>query len=188
MKAIVGLGNPGRTYEGTRHNIGFKVLDLLSQKWQINYNKNDWNALYGKGQTGSEEVILVKPMTFMNRSGEAIAPLLSWFKLNPEDLIVLCDDIHLPIGQLRLRARGSDGGHNGLKSIITQTGSDLFIRVRLGVNEPPPGFDQADYVLSRFGKADQAPVEEMITNAADAVETIITSGLPTAMNRYNQIK
>jgi len=188
MKLIVGLGNPGRQYEQTRHNVGFMVLDELASRLNIPCTKADWHAVYGKGASGREEVVLAKPLTYMNRSGESVSPMLQWFKIQPEDLIVVCDDIHLPIGQLRIRQRGSDGGHNGLKSVIHQTGSDLFARVRLGVGSPPPGFDQADYVLSRFSREERESLELMVKEAADAVELILNQGLPTTMNRYNQRK
>jgi PTH1 family peptidyl-tRNA hydrolase len=185
MKLIVGLGNPGRQYDNTRHNVGFRVIDLLAQQARIFNFKNGFNAEYAKTILAGEAAVLAKPMTYMNRSGDAVMPLLQWFKLTPEDLIVLCDDIHLPLGQLRLRGQGSDGGHNGLKSIIRQTGSNRFTRIRLGINEPPPVMDQADYVLGHFSRGELPEVEKMVCKAADAVECILARGIETAMNQFN---
>jgi PTH1 family peptidyl-tRNA hydrolase len=185
MKLVVGLGNPGRTYQNTRHNVGFMTIDAVAEECQIPVEKEKFNAVYGKGSIESEEVILAKPLSFMNRSGESIAPMLHWFKIEPQDLVILCDDIHLPLGQIRIRERGSDGGHNGLTSVIESLGTPEFSRIRLGVNEPPPGFDQADYVLSRFPKQEKEQVEEMILNARDAVKLLVSKGVTTAMNRYN---
>ncbi len=185
MKLIVGLGNPGRQYDNTRHNVGFRVIDLLAQQAGLQHFKSGFNAEYAKGTLTGEEAVLVKPITYMNRSGDAVSPLMQWFKIVPEDILVLCDDVHLPLGQLRLRASGSDGGHNGLKSIIRQIGSNRFNRIRMGINEPPPVMDQADYVLGHFTKGEQPEVEEMIRQAADAVESILTRGFSAAMNQFN---
>jgi PTH1 family peptidyl-tRNA hydrolase len=185
MKLIVGLGNPGRQYDNTRHNVGFRVIDLLAQQASIGNFKSGFNAEYAKTTLAGEDAVLAKPTTYMNRSGDAVMPLMQWFKLAPEDIIVLCDDIHLPLGQLRLRGQGSDGGHNGLKSIIRQTGSNRFTRIRLGINEPPAVMDQADYVLGHFSRGELPEVEEMVSKAADAVECILTRGISTAMNQFN---
>ena len=188
MKMIVGLGNPGRPYENTRHNVGFMVIDRLSGQSGISINKKDWNAVYGKGTIKGEDILLVKPVTFMNLSGQAVQPMLDWYKLTVSDLIVLCDDIHLPLGQLRIRSGGSDGGHNGLASIIRQLGNPGFTRIRMGVDEPPPGFNQADFVLGKFTRQEAGEVEEMVLQAAEAVELIMASGIKIAMNRFNAKK
>lgn len=188
MKLIVGLGNPGRQYQNTRHNLGFVTVDAIADENKISVSKEKWNAVYGKGEIEEEEIILAKPLTFMNLSGESVAPMMHWFKMEPKDLIVVYDDIHLPLGQLRIRERGSEGGHNGLSSIITYIGTQEFIRVRMGVDEPPPGYDQADYVLSRFTKAEMKIVEDMVQDAKEAVKTLVVSGTAKAMNLFNKRK
>ncbi len=188
MKLIVGLGNPGRQYQNTRHNVGFMTVDAIADEYKISVSKEKWNAIYGKGEIESQEIILAKPLTYMNLSGESVAPMMHWFKMEPADLIIVCDDIHLPLGQLRIRERGSDGGHNGLTSIIANIGTQEFIRVRIGIDEPPPGYDQADYVLSKFAKAEMETVKDMVQKAKEAVTTLVVSGTVKAMNLFNKRK
>jgi peptidyl-tRNA hydrolase, PTH1 family len=188
MKLIVGLGNPGRQYQNTRHNVGFMAIDAIAEEYKISASKEKWNAVYGKGEIENQEIVLTKPLTYMNLSGESVAPMMHWFKIEPTDLIIVYDDIHLPLGQLRIRERGSDGGHNGLTSIITNIGTQEFIRVRMGVDEPPPGYDQADYVLSKFAKAEIKIVEDMVQEAKEAVKTLVVSGTAKAMNLFNKRK
>ena len=185
MKLIVGLGNPGRQYQNTRHNVGFRTLELLADEFEIPVTKEKWNAIFGIGEIGEDEVILAKPLTYMNLSGEAVAPMARWYKIESKDLIVVYDEIHLPLGQLRIRTKGSAGGHNGLESVIEHIGTNEFTRVRLGVDEPPPGFEQAAYVLSKFSKKEKDMVDQMIDEAKEAVSMIVQSGITKAMNKYN---
>lgn len=188
MYIIAGLGNPGLKYAGTRHNIGFCIIDELSDRLNIKMNVHKHRALLGKGIIGSEKVILVKPQTFMNLSGESIREVLDFYKLDNNSLIVAYDDISLDAGQLRLRAKGSAGGHNGIKNIIARTGSQEFIRVRVGVGGKPEKMDLADYVLSVFTRDEQVKIREAVNDAASAIEMILTDGMDKAMNMYNQKK
>lgn len=184
--AIVGLGNPGSRYENTRHNVGFDTVELISRRHNIKITKLKHKALYGDGDIGAQRVILAKPQTFMNLSGESVREIVEWYKIPAKNIIIIYDDIDLPIGKLRLRPKGSAGTHNGMKSVIYQIKSDEFPRVRIGVDRPPEGWDLANYVLSRFSSDDKKKVEEAIENAADAVETIIKFGINSAMNKYNK--
>lgn len=185
MKLIVGLGNPGREYEATRHNIGFQVIDGLAERWSITSGKNQHKAFVGEGKFNNEKVILAKPLTYMNLSGEAVGALLRWYKLGPEDFIVVYDDLDLQPGKLRVRAQGSAGGHNGIKSIIQHLGTDTFPRLKVGIGRPQPGQPSADYVLSRFASPERDLIAQTITRAAEAVEAIITDGVIQAANIYN---
>lgn len=185
MKLIVGLGNPGREYEATRHNIGFMVVDSLSEKWAIPVSKNQNKALVGEGKFNGEKVILVKPVTYMNLSGEAVGALMRWHKLSPEDIIVVYDDLDLQPGKLRIRGKGSAGGHNGIKSIIQHLGTDVFPRLKVGIGRPYPGQDSANYVLNRFNSGERDLMVQAIVRAAEAVEAIITHGVTQAANLYN---
>jgi len=185
MKLIAGLGNPGAEYARTRHNVGFRVVELLAERWRIPINRYLLRTLYGRGRLGPEEVILAKPLTYMNRSGDAVAALLWHFGLGPADLLVVYDDVALPLGRLRLRGRGSAGGHRGMASIIERLGSEDFPRLRLGVGTPPPGVALPDYVLSPFPPAEEAEVEGLLARAGQAVEFFVTLGLEAAMNRIN---
>ena len=184
MKLIVGLGNPGREYAGTRHNIGFELVDALAAAHTIKINQRLARSLVGRGNIGGEAVLLAKPQTFMNHSGEAVAALVRREQIPLENLLVVMDDVHLPPGRLRLRARGSSGGHNGLKSIANHLASQDWARLRLGVGEPTPGL-QIDWVLSRFSPAERKVMDEMLITALGAVEVWLTEGIEAAMNRFN---
>lgn len=186
MYIIVGLGNPGSKYEKTRHNAGFRVIDSLAEKYGIPLDFEKHKAACGKGIIEGEKVLLMKPITFMNNSGEAVRNAMDFYKINPEDeLIVIYDDIALAVGRLRIRAKGSAGGHNGIKSIISHTGTQNFKRVRVGVGEKPARMDLADYVLGHFSKEDVPFMEDAFKDAADAVSIIISQDINAAMNKYN---
>ncbi|QOV19323.1 aminoacyl-tRNA hydrolase [Blautia liquoris] len=187
MYIIAGLGNPSKQYEGTRHNVGFDTIDYLAEKYQIPSSGLKHKALYGKGVIAGKKVLLVKPMTYMNLSGESVAELVSYYKANPDDeLIVIYDDINLEPGSIRIRKKGSAGGHNGIKSIIGCTGTQNFKRIRIGVGEKPKGWDLADFVLGRFSKEDRKLVDEAIEHAADALKMILQDDINGAMNQYNR--
>ncbi|MDO4339827.1 MAG: aminoacyl-tRNA hydrolase [Eubacteriales bacterium] len=187
MYLIVGLGNPGRQYEGTRHNMGFDTIDYLIEKHGIPQSGVKFNAIYGKGIIGGEKVILMKPLSFMNLSGGPVQEMAGYFKIDPEnEMIVVYDDIDLEPGQLRIRKQGSAGGHNGIKDIIRRLGTQKFLRVKVGVGAKPKGWDLADYVLGRFPGSDRKLIDEAIQRAGDAVEKIIADGADAAMNEYNR--
>ena len=186
MYVIAGLGNPTAKYEGTRHNIGFDVIDVLAEKYNIKVSDNRHNALCGSGIIEGKKVLLVKPLTFMNASGESIRAILKYYKLSPEtDLTIVYDDINLAPGRLRIRKKGSAGGHNGMKSIIACTGTEEFARIRVGVGEKPKGWDLADYVLGRFSLEERKQVEEACEHAAEAAAWIVRGEIDKAMNQYN---
>lgn len=186
MYLIAGLGNPGRQYEMTRHNMGFSTLDYIADKAGIKISKLKYKALYGEGIMNGEKVILIKPQTYMNASGESIVDFVNFYKTDMQHLIVINDDISLPAGKIRIRPKGSDGGHNGLKSIIYLLGSDDFIRIKIGVGAPENSeYDIADYVLGRFSHDEIPIMENAIMRANDAVGEIMTSNVQTAMNKYN---
>jgi PTH1 family peptidyl-tRNA hydrolase len=184
VKAIVGLGNPGAQYKGTRHNVGFAVLDELARRASVDFETAPAEALMARWRRADEPVLLVKPLTYMNLSGQAIGELSRYFKIELADLLVVVDEIQLPLGKLRARARGSAGGHNGLKSVMAHLG-DNYARLRLGVGRGDARRDLADHVLTRFDKDEAAEVERMIARAADAAETFITSGIAAVMNQFN---
>jgi PTH1 family peptidyl-tRNA hydrolase len=185
MYAIVGLGNPGTEYRGTRHNVGFEVVDELARRASVAFESAPADALIAKWRRADgDAVMLVKPMTFMNLSGQAIGDLLRYFKIEPADLLVVVDEVQLPLGKLRARMRGSAGGHNGLKNVIAHLGEE-FSRLRIGVGRGDSRRDLADHVLAKFDKDEGAEVERMITRAADAAETFINSGIAAVMNQYN---
>jgi PTH1 family peptidyl-tRNA hydrolase len=189
MYLIVGLGNPGRQYEHTRHNVGFDALDALADRCHIDISENKHRALCGKGVIAGQKVILAKPQTFMNLSGESVADLLHYYKLDPEsELIVLFDDISLEPGQIRIRKKGSAGGHNGIKNIIALTGTQNFMRIKIGVGEKPRGWDLVDHVLGRFDAADREKVEAAIAEAVLAAERMVTGDVDGAMNEFNAKK
>ena len=189
MFLIAGLGNPGNKYQGTRHNVGFDVVDLLIEKHHIPQSGVKFNAMYGKGMIGDQKVVLMKPLSFMNLSGGPIQQMAAFFKINPEtELIVIHDDIDLSPGQLRIRTCGSAGGHNGMKDIVKRLGTEKFMRIRVGVGAKPEGWDLADYVLSRFSEADRKLIDEALKDAAAAAETIVTKDINTAMNSFNRKK
>jgi PTH1 family peptidyl-tRNA hydrolase len=182
LKAIVGLGNPGAKFRGTRHNIGFAVLDELARRGQLEFGTAPFEALMARWR--DRDTLLAKPLTFMNASGEAVGALLRYFKIEPVDLLVIVDEVQLPLAKLRARARGSAGGHNGLKSIIAQLG-DEFARLRIGVGRGDERRDLADHVLATFDRDEADEVARMIGRAADAAETFIVSGIEAVMNGYN---
>ena len=189
MYLIVGLGNPGRQYEATRHNMGFDTIDCLIEKHNVPQGGVKFNAMYGKGIIGGDKAILMKPLSFMNLSGGPVRDMVNFFKIDPEkELIVISDDIDLEPGQLRIRKQGSAGGHNGLKDIIQKLGTQNFVRIKIGVGAKPQGWDLADHVLSRFPDSERKLVDEAIREAADAVEKIIAQGPDAAMNEYNRKK
>ena len=192
MKLIVGLGNPGRRYAGTRHNIGFDVLDLLAGRHRIEWDAapRGIDALAGRGDVVasgvSQRVLFAKPLTFMNLSGHAVLGLLQFFKIEPVDFIVVVDDVNLELGRLRARSSGSAGGHNGLKSIIETLGSDEFARLRIGVGRGDARRDLADHVTAKFDPDERTNVAEATGRAADAVELFIAEGMAPVMNRFNR--
>ena len=186
MYIIAGLGNPEKKYFGSRHNVGFSVIDALSGKYGIELTETKFKAAFGKGRIGTERVILVKPLTYMNLSGEAIRPLCDYFKVDPTtDLIVISDDVELDVGNLRIRPKGSHGGHNGLKNIIAQLGNSDFCRVRVGVGKKPKEYDMVDWVLGHFQGEDEVAIKESVSRAADAVVEIMENGVDSAMNLFN---
>lgn len=186
MFLIAGLGNPGKQYENTRHNIGFDVMDAIAEKYNISISEKKYKALCGKGVIGGQKVVLAKPQTFMNLSGESIVELLNYYKLDPEDeLLVIFDDISLAPGNLRIRKKGSAGGHNGIKNIIAMTGTQNFKRIKVGVGEKPKGWDLADYVLGHFSKEDRGLVDDAIEHAVSAAELVISGEIDKAMNDFN---
>ncbi len=186
MYLVVGLGNPGKRFDGTRHNIGFEVIDYLSSLYNISIKKLKHKALIGEGNINGHKVVLVKPQTFMNLSGESVRELKEWYKLEDINIIIIYDDISLEVGRMRIRAKGSDGGHNGIKSIIYQLNSDVFPRIKLGVGQPLHSeYDLADYVLGKFTEEEKTDVIDTVKGAADAVSMIIDEGTSVAMNKYN---
>lgn len=185
MKIIVGLGNPTREYEGTRHNIGFSVIYKISDEYNIRVDTRKHKALIGKGVIEGEKVILAMPQTYMNLSGESVRELLDYYKCECKDLIVIYDDISLDVGKLRLRAKGSAGGHNGVKNIISHLGTDVFDRIKVGIGEKPKHMDLADYVLGRFTNEEKSVIRQSAEKACRAVSAIITEGIEKAMNTYN---
>ena len=185
MHLIVGLGNPTKQYEGTRHNVGFETIDRIAAENQIRVEEKKHKALYGSGYIEGEKVILAKPQTFMNLSGESVRELSDYYKIPAENIIVIYDDISLDVGQLRIRKKGSAGGHNGIKNIIAHLGTQEFPRIKVGVGDKPPRMDLADYVLSRFSKEDREKMEQAFKDAAEAVEVMIAEGPDAAMNQFN---
>ena len=186
---VVFLGNPGLRYEGTRHNAGFMTADAFARKKNISINRSRFRALTATCQIGDETVMLMKPQTYMNLSGEAVGQAARFYKIPADHVLVVSDDITLPIGALRIRTKGSAGGHNGLKNIISVLGSEDFPRIRIGVGAPPhPDYEMMDWVLSVFRNQDAADIAEAVSLAADAVECFITRGPEEAMNRYNRTK
>ncbi len=189
MYIIVGLGNPGREYENTRHNAGFCVLDQLAEKENISILEKKHRAVIGKGVIAGEKCILAKPLTYMNLSGESVRQLIDYYKVDEKsELIVISDDISLEPGQIRIRKKGSAGGHNGLKNIIANLGHDTFIRIKIGVGAKPSGWDLADYVLGRFSSKDREAVEDAAKRGADAIAVVIAEGPDAAMNLFNGSK
>lgn len=184
MYIVVGLGNPGKRYDATRHNVGFDTIDLLAHRNNIKVNKLKHKALYGEGFWGREKVLLVKPQTFMNLSGESVRDIVEFYKIETKNLVVIYDDIDIEVGMLRIRHKGSAGTHNGMRSVIYQLQSDEFPRVRIGIGRPQFG-DLADFVTSRFSKEEIPSMRETIDKAALAVESIVKEGIDKAMNQFN---
>ncbi|QUH29579.1 aminoacyl-tRNA hydrolase [Vallitalea guaymasensis] len=185
MYIIAGLGNPGMRFTATRHNVGFEVIERLAYENNIKLNKKKFNAVLGSGVIGGEKVVLVQPQTYMNLSGESIRPIMDFYKCTEKDLIVVYDDICFEIGTIRIRKKGSAGGHNGMKNIIRHIGTNEFIRVRVGVGAKCPEWDLKDHVLSRFNDEEIKNMVEEIKRASDAIEDIVIKGIDKAMNVYN---
>lgn len=188
MYIIAGLGNPGGKYDNTRHNVGFQVIDILADRMGILVEEKKHKALCGRGMLEGQKVVLLKPQTFMNLSGESVRAAADFYKAGPEDVLVVYDDISLEPGQLRIRTKGSAGGHNGIKNIIAHLGTQEFPRVKVGIGEKPKGMDLADYVLSRFSKGEQELMDQAFKEAADAAAVILGQGIEAAMNQFNAKK
>lgn len=186
MYFIIGLGNPGLQYDSTRHNIGFEVIERLAYEHNISLNIKKHKAIMGQGVINGKKTILVKPQTYMNLSGESIRAILDFYKEDESSIVVVYDDISLDLGQLRIRERGSAGGHNGVKSIIAHLGTNEFTRIKVGVGEKLPGWDLANYVLARFTKEELPIVIKVVERAAKAAQTIIQNGTAAAMNEFNK--
>lgn len=186
MFLVVGLGNIGKQYEHTRHNVGFDVIDLIADRYNIPSNREKFKGIYGEGNINGEKVILLKPSTYMNLSGESVREATSFYKIKNENVIVLYDDISLDVGRLRIRSQGSAGGHNGIKNIIANLGTDIFPRVKIGVGQPRG--ELVSHVLGKFSKEDYGKLKEVFKVSIDAVENIISSGITEAMNRFNGFK
>ena len=188
MKLIAGLGNPGAEYAQTKHNVGFMLVDALADRLNAPAWKEDFFSSVTEVRIGGEKIFLVKPLTYMNNSGEAIAPMLSYYKMTADDLTVVHDDMDIPAGMVRIRKKGSSGGHNGIKSIIAHVGGENFARVRIGVGRPPAGWTVINHVLAPFLAEDAPKIREAISYLLPAVECIVTDGVELAMNRYNPHK
>ena len=186
MKIIVGLGNPGISYRMTRHNIGFLAVDRLAKANRTPIRTKRFKSLFGTGWIDSQQAVFVKPMTFMNRSGEAVGGATNFFGSTIEDLLVLHDDLDLPFGRLRFKQRGGDGGHQGVRSIIDRMGGNNFLRLKIGIGRPPPGMDPADYVLEVFDKTEQPELDGILSQAAEAVRVMLLEGLEKAMNQFQK--
>jgi PTH1 family peptidyl-tRNA hydrolase len=185
MKLIVGLGNVGRKYDQTRHNVGFEVLNRLAERFGAGQSKDKFDGRLMEARVGDERVLLLWPHTFMNLSGQSVGPTLDFYKLERSDLLVICDDFNLPLGKLRFRREGSAGGQNGLADIIRRLGSEEFSRLRVGIGPVPANWNAADFVLGKFAAAEKDTVEEIVVRAADGAECWVTSGIATSMNRFN---
>ncbi len=186
MYIIAGLGNPGRQYAGTRHNMGFNVVTRIADDYKMQITIKEHKALCAKGFIGGQKVLLALPQTYMNLSGESIRELVNYYKIDPEtELMVIYDDISMDVGRIRMRAKGSSGGHNGIKNIIAELGTDVFPRMKVGVGEKPKGWDLADYVLGRFSDEENEVMRRMLAKGSDACRDFILYGIQEAMNRYN---
>lgn len=187
MYLIAGLGNPTEKYAGTRHNAGFETVDILAEKYGIKMKKTLFQAMAGKGMIGREKVMLIKPLTFMNRSGSALRSVLRFYKIDPEEnLIVIYDDSDLEEGRLRLRKKGSAGSHNGMKNVIRELGTEVFSRIRVGIGKRPDKMDMVDFVLGRYDKETRKLMEDAFRRASDAAADIVENGMDHAMNLYNR--
>lgn len=185
MKVIVGLGNPGYRYALTKHNIGFWVIDRLSHEWRIPLNKEKWKAEVGEGMVNNEKVLLAKPLTFMNLSGESVRQICDFFQLHMDDLLVIYDDLDLPVGKIRLRLKGGSGGHNGMKSIIGHLQTEQFKRMKIGIGRPEGSISISDYVLAPFRKDERLKIEEAVEQSAQAVHDWLHVDFNHAMNHFN---
>ena len=183
MKLIVGLGNPGKKYEHTRHNMGFDVVDLFAEKAQVDIDKEAFKGLVGRGKVFEEDIYILKPQTYMNLSGESVREIVNYFKIDLDDIIVVYDDMALEPGKIRLRASGSSGGHKGMQNIIEQLGSEDIKRIRVGIGEPT--YDTIDYVLSKPTKDEKPLIEESINEAVEAIKTYLKNNFEIAMNKFN---
>ncbi|MBO5100239.1 MAG: aminoacyl-tRNA hydrolase [Treponema sp.] len=186
MYIIAGLGNPGNEYKWTRHNVGFEVISKLAYDYNIDMNKSKFNAILGDGRINGKKVLLIKPLTYMNLSGESISQIMNFYKEDIENLIVVCDDINLPVGNIRIRKKGSDGGQRGLRNIISLLNSENFPRVRVGVGQKPEGWDLKNFVLSKFTEEENQDIIKGITDAGDSVVSIVNGKMLEAMNTYNK--
>ncbi|WP_041808478.1 aminoacyl-tRNA hydrolase [Evansella cellulosilytica] len=185
MKLVVGLGNPGSKYDGTRHNVGFEVIDRCQQLFQLDLDQSKFKGIYGYKVIEGEKIFLLKPLTFMNLSGESVIPLMKYFKIPTEDLLVIYDDLDLAPGKIRLRQKGGAGGHNGMKSIISHLGTEEFNRIRIGIGRPPKGYAVPDYVLGSFSNEERNAVDESIETAAKAVDAWTKDSFINVMNTFN---
>lgn len=185
MYIIVGLGNPGKQYENTRHNVGFNVIDILADEYGISVTKMKHKALIGEGRVGTEKVVLVKPVTYMNLSGESLAEIYNFYKVETNNIVVIYDDIDLDVGKIRIRKKGSGGTHNGMRSIVKCLGTTDFPRVRVGVSKPEPGRDLASFVLSRFSKEEEGDLKDGLEKAIKAIDCIIKEDIDLSMNKFN---
>ena len=186
VKLIVGLGNPGKKYERTRHNIGFLVVDRLAAKNSIVLTKKKYDSLVGDWNSGGERVLLVKPQTYMNRSGQALRSLLRYLPVEAGDLVLIHDDLDLPFGRIRIRQRGGAGGHRGMVSVLEALGEEAFFRLRVGIGRPPTGVEPTDFVLENFSPGELAQLDEIISRATDAVECLLRDGARRAMEKFNR--
>jgi len=186
VKIIAGLGNPGVRYQWTRHNVGFQALDRLAELKRIVIATRRFKSIYGRGRIDSQEVLLVKPHTFMNLSGEAVKRVVDFFGASPEDLIVVHDDLDLPLGKLRFKQKGGDGGHQGIRSITEALESNMFLRLKLGIGRPPGGMDPADYVLQTLNKSERVDFDHVASWAAESLMILLLEGLPRAMSRFQR--
>lgn len=185
MKVIVGLGNPGLKYAKTKHNVGFWVIDQLSDQWGIPLSGQKWRAEIGEGMVNGEKVVLVKPLTYMNLSGESVRPICDFFKLPLEDLVVVYDDLDLPVGKIRLRVKGGSGGHNGMKSLIAQLGTEQFQRIKIGISRPEGRIPVVDYVLTPFSTEQSIAVDTAVDQVAQAIQAWQEHDFMYAMNHFN---
>ncbi|OIJ20521.1 aminoacyl-tRNA hydrolase [Anaerobacillus alkalidiazotrophicus] len=185
MKLIVGLGNPGKKYEDTRHNVGFHVIDQCAKNLNITLNQEKWKGLFGYETIGGEKVFLLKPLTYMNLSGEAVRPLIDFYKIEIDNVLVVYDDLDLPPGKIRLRQKGGHGGHNGIKSMLAHLGTENFKRIRVGIGRPEPGIAVANYVLSTFPPSEKQDVHESVQHAANACESWLSKDFLNVMNSFN---
>jgi peptidyl-tRNA hydrolase, PTH1 family len=186
MKLIVGLGNPGKQYDQTRHNIGFEVIDVLSDLFSIPLNQSKFKGMYGIGLHNREKVLLLKPLTYMNLSGESIRAVMDYYQIELEDLLVIYDDLDLPVGKIRLRQKGSPGGHNGIKSTVAHLGTQEFNRIRIGIDRPTPGMSVPDYVLGRFRAEERPFTQNAVKRSAEACAAWLQKPFLQVMNEYNQ--